>query len=154
MRNLKVIGIVVSVLIATGIQPAQADTASDRAATVAILQQKYVSVLDTQHATLLALKEKMKVDAGLLKQVNSVLADFDSNYAAIVNGLANENQALQPIIDLCQEEVEEFGNSIYQLQQMVKKIQTIQCVKGKTIKKIVGLAPKCPAGYKLSKLTK
>lgn len=154
MRNLKVIGIVVSVLIATGIHPAQADTASDRAATVAILQQKYVSVLDTQHATLLALKEKMKVDAGLLKQVNSVLADFDSNYAAIVNGLANENQALQPIIDLCEEEVEEFGNSIYQLQQMVKKIQTIQCVKGKTTKRIVGLAPKCPAGYKLSKLTK
>ena len=147
MRNLRVIGIVVSVLIATGIQPAQADTASVRAATVAILQQKYVSVLDTQHATLLALKEKMKVDSGLLKQVNSVLADFDSNYAAIVNGLANENQALQPIIDLCEEEVEEFGNSIYQLQQMVKTIKTIQCTKGKVVKSITAVKPTCPKGY-------
>ena len=151
MRNLRVIRIVVSVLIATGIQPAQADTASDRAATVAILQQKYVSVLDTQHATLLALKEKMKVDSGLLKQVNSVLADFDSNYAAIVNGLANENQALQPIIDLCEEEVEEFGNSIYQLQQMAKTIKTIQCTKGKVVKSITGVKPVCPKGFLIKK---
>ena len=151
MRNLRVIGIVVSVLIATGIQPAQADTASDRAATVAILQQKYVSVLETQHATLLALKEKMKVDSGLLKQVNSVLADFDSNYAAIVNGLANENQALQPIIDLCEEEVEEFENSIYQLQQMVKTIKTIQCTKGKVVKSITGVKPVCPKGFLIKK---
>ena len=151
MRNLRVIGIVVSLLIATGIQPAQADTASDRAATVAILQQKYVSVLDTQHATLLALKEKMKVDATLLKRVNGVLADFDSNYAAIVKGLANPDQELQPIIDLCEEEVEEFGNSIYELQQMVKTIKTIQCTKGKFVKTITAVKPACPKGYVLKK---
>ena len=151
MRNLRVIGIVVSVLIATGIQPAQADTASDRAATVAILQQKYVSVLDTQHATLLALKEKMKVDATLLKRVNGVLADFDSNYAAIVKGLANPDQELQPIIDLCEEEVEEFGNSIYELQQMVRNIKTIQCTKGKVVKTITAVKPTCPKGYVLKR---
>ena len=151
MRNLRVIGIVVSVFIATGIQPAQADTASDRAATVAILQQKYVSVLDAQHATLLALKEKMKVDVTLLKRVNGVLADFDSNYAAIVKGLANPDQDLQPIIDLCEEEVEEFGNSIYELQQMVKTIKTIQCTKGKVIKTITAVKPTCPKGYVLKK---
>ena len=147
MRNLRVIGIVVSVLIATGIQPAQADTASDRAATVAILQQKYVSVLDTQHATLLALKEKMKVDVTLLKRVNGVLADFDSNYAAIVKGLANPDQELQAIIDLCEEEVEEFGNSIYELQQMAKTIKTIQCTKGKVVKTLTAAKPTCPKGY-------
>ena len=147
MRNLRVIGIVVSVLIATGIQPAQADTASDRAATVTILQQKYVSVLDTQHATLLALKEKMKVDVTLLKRVNGVLADFDSNYAAIVKGLANPDQELQAIIDLCEEEVEEFGNSIYELQQMAKTIKTIQCAKGKVVKTLTAVKPTCPKGY-------
>ena len=147
MRNLRVIGIVVSLLIATGIQPAQADTASDRAATVAILQQKYVSFLDAQHATLLALKEQMKVDATLLKRVNGVLADFDSNYAAIVKGLANPDQELQAIIDLCEEEVEEFGNSIYELQQMVKTIKTIQCTKGKVVKTITAVKPTCPKGY-------
>lgn len=148
MRNLRVIGIVVSVLIATGNLPALADTSSDRAATVAILQQKYVSVLDTQHATLLALKEKMKVDATLLKRVNGVLADFDSNYTAIVKGLANPDQDLQPIIDLCEEEVEEFGNSIYELQQMIKTIKTIRCKKGNLVKSISAIKPQCPKGYK------
>ena len=148
MRNLRVIGIVVSVLIATGNLPALADTSSDRAATVAILQQKYVSVLDTQHATLLALKEKMKVDATLLKRVNGVLADFDSNYAAIVKGLVNPDQELQSIIDLCEEEVEEFGNSIYELQQMAKTIKTIRCKKGNLVKSISAIKPQCPKGYK------
>jgi hypothetical protein len=29
------------------------------------------------------------------------------------------------------------------------KAKTIQCVKGKSIKKVTGLSPKCPKGYKL-----
>ena len=147
MRNQKVIAGLVSALLIFAVAPAKADPISDRAATVEILKAKYVTVLDDQHKTLLALKEQMKVDPSLLKQVNAVLADFDSNYAAIVNGLANENQELQPIKDLCEEEVEEFANSIYQLQQMVKSLKTITCVKGKTTKKIVALKPVCPKGY-------
>ena len=147
MRNQKVIAGLVSALLIFAVAPAKADLNSDRAATVEILKAKYVTVLDDQHKTLLALKEQMKVDPSLLKQVNAVLADFDSNYAAIVNGLANENQELQPIKDLCEEEVEEFANSIYQLQQMIKSLKTIFCVKGKTTKKIVALKPVCPKGY-------
>ena len=127
--------------------PAVADSASDRAATVEMLKLKYVKVLDEQHSTLLAIKSQMKAEPTLLKQVNAVLADFNSNYAAIINGLANVEQPIQPIIDLCQEEVEEFANSIYLLQQMVKKIKTISCTKGKVIKKVSGLAPVCPKGF-------
>ena len=118
-----------------------------REETVKILQQKYVSVLDDQHKTLLAIKVKMKSEPTLLKQVNAVLSDFDTNYAAIINGLNNPNQDLQPIIDLCEEEVEEFANSIFQLEQMLKKLKTIVCSKGKTTKQVTGLAPKCPAGF-------
>ena len=147
MRSKKLIALLVSALLSVGVAPAIADSASDRAATVEILKAKYVTVLDDQHKTLLALKNQMKVDPTLLKQVNAVLADFDSNYAAIVNGLANVNQDLQPIKDLCDEEVEEFANSIYQLQQMVKSLKTITCVKGKTTKKVVAVKPVCPKGY-------
>ncbi len=32
--------------------------------------------------------------------------------------------------------------------QIISKLQTINCVKGKISKKIVGVAPKCPAGFK------
>ena len=147
MRNQKLIGWLVSALLVFSVAPANADPVADRAATVEILKAKYLTVLDDQHKTLLAIKEQMKVDPSLLKQVNAVLADFDSNYAAIVNGLANVNQDLQPIKDLCEEEVEEFANSVYQLQQMVKSLKTITCVKGKTTKKIVALKPVCPKGY-------
>ena len=147
MSGKKFIAILVSTLLAIMTAPAIADTAADRAATVEILKAKYVTVLDDQHKTLLALREQMKVEPSLLKQVNAVIADFDSNYAAIVNGLANENQDLQPIKDLCEEEVEEFGNSIYQLQQMIKSLKTITCVKGKTTKKVVAVKPVCPKGY-------
>lgn len=124
------------------------DPTADRATTVQMIKNKYIPTLDDQHQTLLTLKIKAKVDAGLLKQVNTVLKEFDSNYASIVNGLANPNQALQPIIDLCEEEVEEFGNYIYQLQLQAAKIKTITCVKGKTIKKITAVSPACPTGYK------
>ena len=131
---------------AFSISSAGADTPT-REETVKILQQKYVSVLDDQHKTLLAIKVKMKSEPTLLKQVNAVLSDFDTNYAAIINGLNNPNQDLQPIIDLCEEEVEEFANSIFQLEQMLKKLKTIVCSKGKTTKQVTGLAPKCPTGY-------
>jgi len=147
MRSRKFLGLVLSIFLTIGAAPAMADTVTDRAATVEILKQKYVKVLDEQHLTLLALKEKMKVDPYLLKQVNAVIADFNTNYAAIVKGLENPDQAIQPIIDLCAEEVEEFGNSIYQLQQMVKQIKFIICVKGKSTKTIAGLKPVCPKGY-------
>ena len=147
MRTGKFITTLLTATLILSAAPAVADSASDRAATVEMLKQKYVKVLDEQHSTLLAIKSQMKVEPTLLKQVNAVLADFNSNYAAIINGLANVEQPIQPIIDLCQEEVEEFANSIYLLQQMVKKIKTISCSKGKVIKKVSGLAPVCPKGF-------
>ena len=147
MRTGKFITTLLTTTLILSAAPAVADSASDRAATVEMLKLKYVKVLDEQHSTLLAIKSQMKAEPTLLKQVNAVLADFNSNYAAIINGLANVEQPIQPIIDLCQEEVEEFANSIYLLQQMVKKIKTISCTKGKVIKKVSGLAPVCPKGF-------
>lgn len=147
MRTGKFLATLLSATLILSAAPAVADSAADRAATVEVLKQKYVKVLDEQHATLLTIKSQMKAEPNLLKQVNAVLADFNANYAAIINGLANVDQPIQPIIDLCQEEVEEFANSIYLLQQMVKKIKTISCSKGKIIKKVSGLAPVCPKGF-------
>ena len=146
MKRSKWIAGLVAVLMGLSLVPAMAESPT-REETVKILQQKYVTVLDQQHQSLLAIKVKMKSEPTLLKQVNAVIADFDTNYSAIVNGLNNPNQDLQPIIDLCQEEVEEFGNSIYQLELMVKKLKTITCTKGKTSKQVIGLTPKCPAGF-------
>jgi hypothetical protein len=82
MRNQKLIGGLVSALLVFSVTlTLKADLVSDRAATVEILKAKYITVLDEQHKTfLLALKEQMKVEPSLLKQVTAVIADFDSNY--------------------------------------------------------------------------
>ncbi|MEN9736181.1 MAG: hypothetical protein RL129_891 [Actinomycetota bacterium] len=137
----------ISTMLVIGVAPAKADEASDRAAQVEILKAKYLTRLDAQHAELLALKAKLKVEPSLLKQANTVLHEFDSNYAAIVQSLNNSNHALQPIIDLCEEEVEEFDNYIFHLQSALKQLKAITCVKGKTTKKVVGLKPACPKGF-------
>jgi hypothetical protein len=147
MKSRKAIAILISTLLVMGFTPAKADQASDRAATVEILKAKYLTVLDAQHAELLALKIKAKADPSILKQANTVLREFDTNYAAIVEGLNNPNQALQPLIDLCEEETEEFANYIYHLKEMINKLRTIQCVKGKVTKTITALTPVCPKGF-------
>ncbi len=147
MRIKKFLAVLVSAMLVIGVAPAKADEASDRAAQVEILKAKYLTRLDAQHAELLALKAKLKVEPSLLKQANTVLHEFDSNYAAIVQGLNNPNHALQPIIDLCEEEVEEFDNYIYHLKNALKQLKTITCVKGKTTKQVVGLKPVCPKGF-------
>jgi hypothetical protein len=147
MRIKKFLAVLVSAMLVLGVAPAKADEASDRAAKAEILKAKYLPRLDAQHVELLALKAKLKVEPSLLKQANTVLHEFDTNYAAIVEGLNNPTQAIQPLIDLCEEEVEEFDNYIYHLQNALKQLKTITCVKGKTTKKVVGLKPVCPKGF-------
>lgn len=151
MRNRTQFKTLLAALIAglffVGSAPSFADTEADRQATVDIIKAKYIPTLESQHDELLKLKAKVKSEPSLLKQVNTVLSEFDHNYAAIVEGLANPNQAIQPIIDLCEEEVEEFANYIFHLKEAAAKLKTITCVKGKTSKKVIGLTPKCPAGF-------
>ena len=125
MRRILLTGLVIFSLMGFSEPAKSADPATDRQASVEMIRAKYLPILEAQHTTLLKLRETMKVDAGLLKQVKSVISDFEGNYAAIIKGLDDPNQAIQPIIDLCEEEVEEFTNSIYQLKVMAKKIKTI-----------------------------
>lgn len=58
-------------------------------------------------------------------------------------------------------ELYEYKNRILSAQDSIKsaatsyfnekKVLTISCVKGKAVKKVVGLNPKCPTGYKVKK---
>ncbi len=47
-----------------------------------------------------------------------------------------------------EEETGEFMMMIPELGKSVAKIKTITFVKGKASKKVSGLSPKCPSGYK------
>jgi len=127
---------------------ATADEVSDRAAKVELVKTKYLPTLAEQYAQLKIIKARAKVAPSILKQVNPVYDEFEENYQTILNGLKNPNQDINAVIALCEEEVEEFNNYIYLLNQQLSKLKTITCTKGKVSKKIIALAPKCPAGYK------
>jgi hypothetical protein len=55
---------------------------------------------------------------------------------------------MQPIIEYAEEELGEFVITRYQLERLAAKIKSISCIKGKTTKKVSGISPKCPSGYK------
>jgi translation initiation factor 1 (eIF-1/SUI1) len=50
--------------------------------------------------------------------------------------------------DYAEEETEEYASTLNMLEAQAVKIKTISCIKGKTVKKVSGLSPKCPKGYK------
>lgn len=121
---------------------------TDRDNTIQMINTKYIPVLDKQLSELRAIKIKVKNVPSILKQTNTVLDELEDNYKTIVDGLNNPNQDLKPIIDLCEEEIEEFSNYIFLLNQQIAKLKTITCVKSGKVKKVSGLSPKCPSGYK------
>jgi peptidoglycan hydrolase CwlO-like protein len=148
MRKILTAIALVLALFLAGTTAATADEASDRVAKVNLINSKYIPVLDQQNLELKAIQLQAKAIPSILKQVNTVYDEFKENYAIIKNGLNNPNQDINAIIALCDEEVPEFENYIYSLKQQLAKVKTIVCYKNKTTKKIVGLSPKCPAGYK------
>jgi hypothetical protein len=41
-----------------------------------------------------------------------------------------------------------YNSAVAAAKLVAKKTTTINCVKGKTIRKVTGVNPKCPAGFK------
>jgi hypothetical protein len=148
MRKILTAIALVFALFLAGTTSATADEATDRAAKVNLVNVKYIPILEKQYLELKSIKSQAKSIPSILKQVNPVYEEFEENYEVIKNGLNNPNQDINAIIALCEEEVAEFDNYIFALKKELAKLKTIVCYKGKVSKKVVGLSPKCPAGYK------
>lgn len=148
MRKISLLLAVVVVLTGSAMSQGLAEEISDRATKVELVKTKYLPILDKQYSDLRAIKIKAKVAPSISKEANTVFNEFEENYQTILNGLKNPSQDIDAIIALCDEEVAEFDNYIFLLKQQLSKLKTITCLKGKSTKKIVGLNPVCPAGYK------
>jgi len=135
-------------LLLAGTTTAMGEEATDRAAKVNLVNAKYMPIMEKQYLDLKSIKSQAKTIPSILKQVNPVYEEFEENYDVIRNGLNNPSQDINAIIALCEEEVAEFDNYIFTLKKELAKVKTIVCYKGKVTKKVVGLTPKCPAGYK------
>ena len=77
-----------------------------------------------------------------------ILADFLQIRKFINDGLASDTQGIEVFVSYADEELGEFENTMYLLEKEIAKSKTITCIKGKTVKKVMALKPKCPTGYK------
>jgi hypothetical protein len=115
---------------------------------VTAIQDQYNPIFDAEYARLLVLKKKALVDANLTRSVISVLKDFLEVRRVIDSNLSNSNSDLSATKDYADEETGEFSSTLNMLEAQVAKIKTISCIKAKVVKKVSGLTPKCPKGYK------
>ena len=134
---------------AFAVDPTPASSASPtRAEQVTAIQDQYNPLFDAEYARLLVLKKKALVDANLTRQVKAVLLDFLDMRRIINTGMSSSTEDLVALKAFAEEEAGEFASTINMLEAQAAKVKTISCTKGKVVKKVSALSPKCPKGYK------
>lgn len=96
----------------------------------------------------MAVRTKVLNDASALRSFKASLVDFLEVRRVIDSGLKSSISDLNAVKAYAEEELGEFESSLYLLEKQAAKNKTITCIKGKQVKKISGLTPKCPKGYK------
>lgn len=125
-----------------------ASSTPSRADQVASIQEKYNPLFEVQYARLMAVKKKLALDANAYRTFKAVLVDFLDVRRVIDSNLQSSTSDLVAVKDYAEEELGEFESTLYSLEKQAASIRTITCTKAKQTKKVSGLAPKCPKGYK------
>jgi hypothetical protein len=125
-----------------------ADATPSRSDIVTSIKNQYNPLFDAQYARLVSIKKKVSLDAGTLRSYKALLVDFLDVRRIIDTGLASSTSDLDALKSYAEEETGEFESSISAVEVTAAKIRTITCTKAKLVKKVSGLAPKCPKGYK------
>ena len=124
------------------------DVVVDRTTRIEQIKSRWNPVFDQQYAALTALAAKAKLDPSVWKSYKYLLEDFIEVRRVIDAALNSPTGDIEAAAAYAEEETGEFMMMIPELGKSVAKIKMITCVKGKTIKKVSGLSPKCPSGYK------
>lgn len=155
MRKRSALALLVSVILLGGATPALAEDASpspsptlSRAEQVAKFHAKYEPLFELQYKRLLVIQSKITNNASMKSAFKPILADFLQIRKFINDGLASDTQGIEVFVSYADEELGEFENTMYLLEKEIAKSKTITCIKGKTVKKVMALKPKCPTGYK------
>ena len=118
-----------------------------RAEEVATLQVKYKANFDTQYARFLALKPKLINDAVSKAILKAAIVDFLDVRAMIERSLLDPATEVASTKAYASEEFGEFEVTLGQLEYAAARNKTINCVNGKTVKKVSAIKPVCPKGY-------
>ena len=96
----------------------------------------------------MAIKAKTANNPKLLSSYNFILKDFLHVREFINTSLTDITTDIEVLKSYAEEETGEFSFSIPLLEKEAANSKTIICTKGKTTKKVSGIKPVCPAGYK------
>ncbi|MBC7462666.1 MAG: hypothetical protein H7227_00180 [Actinobacteria bacterium] len=148
MNIRRLLAVTLCALLIGGSVPAfAADADPARAQKALELETKYTPMFDTQYARLMALKTKMINVPTSYASLKFVLNDFVTVRRAIDTGFKSTTSDLDAVAAYADEELGEFEGSLKRMEKEAALIKTIACVKGKAIKKITAVSPKCPKGY-------
>ncbi len=125
-----------------------ADVLPTRDQQVVAIHAQYDPIFDAQYARILAIKAMTANNPKLLSSYNFILKDFLHVREFINMNLMDLTSDMEVIKSYAEEETGEFNFSIPLLEKEAANSKTIICTKGKTTKKVSGIKPVCPAGYK------
>ena len=131
----------------TGVARA-ADVLPTREQQVVAIHAQYDPIFDAQYARILAIKAKTVNNPKLLSSYNFILKDFLHVREFINTSLTDITTDIEVLKSYAEEETGEFSFSIPLLEKEAANSKTIICTKGKVSKKVAGLKPVCPSGYK------
>ena len=123
-------------------------TTSSRALQVTAIQGKYNPIFDAEYSRIIVVKKKHPSDAYVLLNIDIILKDFLEVRRVIDTSLQSATSDLDAMDSYADEETGEFQVTITNLEQLALTRTTITCVKLKVSKKVSGVKPKCPPGYK------
>lgn len=120
-----------------------------RADEVASFKAKYDSQFDAALAKFTVAEKKLAFDPSSVALIKNSIANLTETRRVIELNLANENAPMANVIRLADEQLGMFSLTNFKLDNLMAKVKTITCVKGKSTKKVSAIgSAKCPAGYK------
>jgi len=140
--------VALSFLLANSGQAIADSTTQTRPDQIASIQAKYNPIFDAEYARILVVKTKHPADAYVLLNIDIILKDFLEVRRVIDTAMLSDTSDLDAMDSYADEETGEFQVTITNLEQLALTRTTINCVKGKVSKKVSGVKPKCPTGYK------
>ena len=120
-----------------------------RADEVAAFKAKYDSQFDAVLAKFTTAQKKLAFDSSSAALIKNSIANLTETRRVLELNLADENAPMANVIRLADEQLGMFSLTNFKLDNLMAKVKTITCVKGKSTKKVSGIgAAKCPTGYK------
>jgi len=124
-------------------------TLTSREEQVATFKGKYDPQFDAVLVKFTAAKKRLAFDASSTALIKNSIANLTETRRVIEQNLADPNAPMANVIRLADEQLGMFSLTNFKLDNLMAKVKTVTCVKGKTVKKISAIGtPKCPSGYK------